>query len=199
MNDYRKLQKSRSVFVITGTPGTGKTTISTRVAKRIDANYLSVTNLVRRHRLQTSFDYKRRTRIVDLGKTRAKIRQLLRGRVGVVIFDTHMADTIPKDVVSKVLVLRCDPRVLASRLRAKGWSASKVRENVLAEMLDSCTTVALSYYGARKIIQLDTSKTTIGACVTSATNALLRRSAKTTSIDWIDTLERENALTEFLV
>jgi broad-specificity NMP kinase len=109
-----------------------------------------------------------------------------------------MPDTIPKDMVSKVLVLRCDPRILASRLRAKGWNASKVRENALAEMLDSCVMVALGYYGSRKIIQLDTSNAGIGACVTSATNALFRRSAKTTMIDWIGTLERQNALTEFL-
>ena len=199
MKDYGRRQNLRSVFVITGTPGTGKTTISTRVAKRMGANYLSVTNLVRGHRLQTSFDYERRTRIVDLGKTRTKIRQLLRRRVGVVIFDTHLADTIPKELVSMVLVLRCDPRILASRLRAKRWNTKKVRENVLAEMLDSCATLALGYYGARRVIQLDTSKATIAASVTSATNALLRRPAKTTKIDWIGTLERENALTEFLV
>jgi adenylate kinase len=189
----------RSVFVITGTPGTGKTTISTRVAKKMSADRLSVTELIRKHQLQAGFDYKRRTRIVDLRKTRAKLRRLLKGGAGVVILDTHLPDAVPKDVVKKVIVLRCDPRILKSRLQAKGWNARKVRENVLAEILDSCLMAALGYYGARRIIQLDTSNSSVSACVTSTKNALLRRSAKTTRIDWISTLERQNALTEFLV
>jgi adenylate kinase len=165
----------------------------------MSADHLSVTTLIRRYRLQAGFDYKRRTRIVDLDKTRAKLGQLLQRRVGLVIVDTHLPDAVPEEIVKKVIVLRCDPRVLKARLRAKGWNLQKVQENVLAEMLDSCLMVALGFYGARKVIQLDTSGSSVGACVNTVTNALLRRSAKTTKIDWISTLERENALTEFLV
>ena len=199
MKPQGNFRETRSVFVITGTPGTGKTTISTRVAKRMSADHLSVTTLIRRYRLQAGFDYKRRTRILDLDKTRAKLSQLLQRRVRVVVVDTHLPDAVPEEIVKKVIVLRCDPRVLKARLRAKGWNLRKVQENVLAEMLDSCLMVALGSYGARKVIQLDTSGSSVGACVNTVTSALLRRSAKTTKIDWIRTLERENALTEFLV
>jgi adenylate kinase len=165
----------------------------------MSADYISVTKLVRKHQLQVGFDNKRRTRIVDLNRTRAKFRQLLQKHPGIVILDTHLPDAVPKENVRKVIVLRCDPRILKSRLRAKGWNARKVRENVLAEILDSCLMVAIGYYGAKKIIQLDTSNSNVSACVNSTTNALLRRPTKTTRIDWISTLDRQNALTEFLV
>jgi adenylate kinase len=185
--------------VITGTPGTGKTTISTRLATRMYADYLSVTRLVCRYGLQTSFDRKRHSRVVDLTRARSKLRQLLQDRAGPAIVDTHVPDCLPRDLVRKVIVLRCDPRVLESRLQAKGWNASKVRENVLAELLDSCLMVAVGYYGMRRIFQLDTSRSSIRKSVSSVATALMRRTGRGAQIDWISTLEKQDRLTRHLM
>ncbi|MBI5332843.1 MAG: adenylate kinase family protein [Candidatus Aenigmarchaeota archaeon] len=35
-----------------------------------------------------------------------------------------------------VIILRCDPFVLEKRLKKRGWTARKIKENILAEMLD---------------------------------------------------------------
>jgi len=199
MKRQGKIRNAYPVFVITGTPGTGKTTISAIVAKRMTAEHISVTKLVRNHHLQSRFDYKRRSRVVNLAKTRATLRKLLQDRRRVVLIDTHLPDAVPRDMVEKVIVLRCDPRLLKSRLKAKSWTVRKVQENVLAEMLDSCLVIALGFYGAKRVVQLDTSRSGVENVVQRTISIHSGRSIKGSKIDWIGTLERQNALPELLV
>ncbi len=46
----------------------------------------------------------------------------------------HYAHLLTADLA---VVLRCHPKVLADRLRARGWADAKVRENVEAEAIDA--------------------------------------------------------------
>ncbi len=50
-----------------------------------------------------------------------------------VFLDSHLSHQCD---CSRIIVLRCHPDVLAERLRARGYSEAKVRENVQAEILD---------------------------------------------------------------
>lgn len=186
-----------STVVVTGTPGTGKTTISKSLARQLSADYLSLTKLVIDERLQAGFDQQRRSRIVDLERTRPRLRKLLREREMVTIIDSHVADAVPRECVMKVIVLRCHPRVLEARLRKKGWGAIKVRENVLAEILDSCYTIAVEYYGPKKTTQVDTSRTGIASTVNRC-RALLKKQLPKPRVDWIAVLDREHLSARYM-
>jgi adenylate kinase len=188
----------RNMIVLTGTPGTGKTTISKALSKEIHADYLSLTRFVTAKGLFSAIDRQRRTKIVDIERTRKSLRNLI-PKGTMVIVDTHVADSIPRERTRRVIVLRCHPNVLESRLRKKGWSGNKVRENVLAEMLDACYMVAVSYYGAKKVGQLDTSNRTVEKCVSLAKKILLDQASDKPSINWITTLKREHNLERYLV
>ena len=50
-----------------------------------------------------------------------------------VFIDSHLSHGTD---CSRIIVLRCRPSVLAERLRKRGYSEAKVRENVQAEVLD---------------------------------------------------------------
>ena len=54
--------------VITGTPGTGKTTISKKLAKKLDYYYLNVNRLISQYKLSEGYDRIRKTKIVDVQK-----------------------------------------------------------------------------------------------------------------------------------
>ena len=55
-------------IIVTGTPGTGKTTIAKKLAKRLNYYYLDVNKLVSENKLSKGYDKKRRTKIVDIKK-----------------------------------------------------------------------------------------------------------------------------------
>ncbi len=187
----------RNMVVITGTPGTGKTTISKAIAKSIHADYLSLTRFVTSNELYSGIDRERSSKIVDIERTRESLRSLP-SRGDLIIVDTHVADSIPRERTRKVIVLRCHPKVLESRLRKKGWGANKVRENVLAEMLDACYMIAISYYGAKKVYQLDTSSRRLEKCVALAKKILQQQASESVTIIWIATLKREHGLERYL-
>ena len=197
MKPHPRPRSRRNMIVITGTPGTGKTTISKAIAKAIHADYLSLTRFVTAKGLYSGIDRERSSKIVDIERTRKSLRSLI-SRGDMIIVDTHVADSIPRERTRKVIVLRCHPRVLESRLRKKGWSANKVRENVLAEMLDACYMIAISYYGAKKVYQLDTSSRRLEKCVALAKKILLQPASESVTINWIATLKRERGLERYL-
>ena len=185
-------------FVITGTPGTGKTAVSKSLADQIGANYLSLTQLVVDKGLEAATDRHRRTKVVDLERTRAFLRKFLSNRKIMTVVDTHVPDAVPREYVRKVIVLRCHPRVLEARLRRKRWRGSKIRENLLAEILDSCYVTAVHYHGSGKTSQLDTSRASVSRCVSHAKRVLMIQAAGKVRVDWIDVLNREHDLDKYL-
>jgi len=179
-----------AIIVVTGTPGTGKTTIAKGLARQLHADYLSLNKLVIAERLLAGVDRQRGTKVVDLKKTRTWLRKCLRASKRVTIIDTHVPDAVPRTRLGKVIVLRCHPTVLERRLRNKGWRAIKIRENILAEVLDSCFVIASDYYGADKVVQLDTSRTSVGKSVRRCKSFVRRQTSSRDGPDWIATLDQ---------
>jgi adenylate kinase len=149
-------------------------------------------------RLHAGVDQQRRSRVLDLGRSRAWLRNFLRENEGFTIIDTHVPDAIPRESVRKVIVLRCHPNILEARLRRKGWRAFKIRENVLAEILDSCYGVAAEYYGAKKTVQLDTSHMSITTTVNRCKALLRKQLPSEPRVDWISVLNREHVLERYM-
>lgn len=119
------------LIAISGTPGVGKTTVSSELRSRgktvIDAN-----EHLRSHGLLGDLDPVRDTRNVDMDAFNESLEEY-RSCPGIVYLDSHLAHHCD---CSRVIVLRCHPDVLAQRLRARGYGEAKVRENVQAEVLD---------------------------------------------------------------
>jgi adenylate kinase len=190
----------KRVIIVTGTPGTGKTTVSKRLAREIGACYIPLTRHVSSHRLYRAVDNRRASKVIDMKRTRTELKRLLSTGSKPVVIDSHIPDVIaPKRIVKRVIVLRCHPKILKARLRAKRWRRSKVQENLLAEILDSCLLEAVEYYGWKPVYEIDTSQKSVEQCVTFARAILRDRSHKRgRKTDWIATLNREHSLLRYL-
>ncbi len=118
------------IIAVTGTPGTGKSSVAVELARRLDHELVDINAFVDHDDIETMRDPARDTTAID---TDTLVGILQREVPGDAVIDGHLAHHFPADLT---VVLRCAPDELASRLEGKGWSDDKIQENVEAEALD---------------------------------------------------------------
>lgn len=135
-------------IAITGTPGTGKTSISSLFD---GYRVIHLTEFVKEKGLGEENDEFE----VDIGKTVEQLKKEVYDEEDVVI-EGHLSHHYPVDYC---LVLRCEPSELKKRLKDRDYSDSKVQENVESEALD----VILSEANVKQeeIIEVDTTDKTV--------------------------------------
>jgi adenylate kinase len=187
-------------ILVTGTPGVGKTTVSHKLASKLDAMYVGVTELVKKQKLVTSVDEDRQTLVADTEKVSKQLQQILANTEGRVIIEGHyVVDVVSKKDVNTVFVLRRDPRELKSALETRGYEEKKLWENLAAEILDVCLWDALSVCGADKVCEIDVSDKTVEAVVEEIMLVLEKREeCRHGIVDWLGKLENEGQVEEFL-
>jgi len=189
-----------TAILVTGTPGTGKTAVSRLLAKAVQARYVNLAALVERRGIDYTYDRNRRTRVVSFERLGSSLAPLaMRSERGLVI-DSHITvELVPPLRLERAFVLRCYPPVLEQRLERKHWSKRKIRENLLAEILDICLWDAVHEYGWKKIFEIDTTNKRSIRVVQSAVRALERkRVQKSTRVHWLSRLRRNRLLARYL-
>lgn len=143
-----------SVIVITGTPGTGKTTVTTILQQK---GYFTINleNFARKYDCIAGYDELRQSKIIDTEKLQNILQNYLAAGRGIVIIEGHYADIVPEEFVSKCFVLSCPIEVLRPRLEIRGYPAPKIDENIQAEIMKVCWTDALDLYGPAKVTKID--------------------------------------------
>jgi len=154
---------SKRVILITGTPCTGKTSISHQLATTLDALYLNLTDLAKHENLTLGKDKKRNSIIVDEQRMQRRINQIIKkSHKENIIIDGHYAATVvPKKLITRIFVLRRDPIELCRLMKRSGFSDHKLFENLASEILDVCLVDALNTVGARKVCELNVTRKSV--------------------------------------
>jgi adenylate kinase len=121
------------IVAITGTPGTGKSTVAPLVADQIGYELIDLNTFINEHNLGDEFDEERNSAMVDTDELNDALSDELLGDDYVI--DGHLAHFINN--VDVVVVLRASPDDLQERLEQKDWDDEKIEENVMAERLDT--------------------------------------------------------------
>jgi len=141
------------MFLLTGTPGVGKSTIADVLAER-GYQVIRAKDTVHDYVLEESDD----DTLIDVDSW-ADDFSPVDG-----IIEGHFSHFIPS--ANGVIILRCRPDILKSRLEARGYSEEKVHENVEAEALDVILIETLDLYTEAQIYEIDVSCASVEEIVT---------------------------------
>ena len=141
------------IIIVSGTPGTGKTTLSKKLAKILKYQYIDVAKLIRENKLAESYDKKRKCNIVDTKKLNQILIKEIKQNKNLII-DSHLSHYLPKKHVDLCIIVKCDLKELEKRLKNKKYSKTKIRENLDCEIFDVCLNEAKQ--AKHKIAVIDT-------------------------------------------
>ncbi|MBO4246210.1 AAA family ATPase [Halomicrobium sp. IBSBa] len=164
---------------VTGTPGTGKTTATERLATDLDVIHLN--DAIKREGLADGVDEDRDSVVADF----AAIESWLDGRDDVLV-ESHLAHHFDAD---RVIVLRAHPATIEERLADRDESDASIAENAESEALDVILTEAVEAHGTDAVYEIDTtdrSRAAVAEAIEAVVAGEREPSAGTVSfVEWL--------------
>jgi len=139
MAESQETSRRRPNVLITGTPGTGKTTTASLLAERFDfLQHVNVGEIIKQNKCYEGRDEELDTNILDEDKLLDILEPIFeqaeedsRG----IVADFHVNEMFPERWFDLVLVLRTKTEVLYDRLKARGYAERKLQENMESEIM----------------------------------------------------------------
>ena len=125
------------IICVSGSVGSGKTTLSKKLSKALDYEYIDVTKLIKNNNLSSGYDKENQCEIVDVKKLNKFLIELIKNSKKDMIIDSHLSHYLPKKYVDECIVTTCEIGKLRERLKKRGYNANKIKDNVEAEIFDT--------------------------------------------------------------
>ncbi len=170
------------IIAITGTPGTGKTSVS-KILQKKGYKIIDLNKIACEKNFIIGRDEKRDSSIVDIKKFNIYVKKNYTGKK-IVFIEGHLSHLLK--TVDKVIVLRCHPNKLKKNLTKKGWNVEKIKENLEAEMLDIILCEAVDIHPKKNIFEVDVTNKTFDNIASSIIEIIESRNRKKYNIGKID-------------
>ena len=166
------------LIAVSGTPGTGKSTLADSLSRR-GWSVIELATFLKERDLPRSWDDERQTFEVDIEELDQAVQEI--DSEEPIILVGHLSHLLSVDVT---IVLRCRPSVLEMRLGSRGWGRSKVIENLEAEACDVVLLEALD--SGVEVCEIDTTSMSPAELVDSVEEILRGEREKYApgNIDW---------------
>ena len=172
---------------LTGTPGTGKTTVGTLLSSQ-GFGVIHLTDIEKK--CVVGQDKKRGCQIYDIEVLDRYLHQdSLLMQPNACIVEGHLSHLLSD--ISKIIILRCHPDALKKRLQSKGYTSVKIQENLEAEALDIILCDAACCHSASAIREIDTTykdPVAVARCITVLLQDVFH--GEIGQIDWSDWIDK---------
>ncbi|KAL3105950.1 hypothetical protein niasHT_025007 [Heterodera trifolii] len=143
--------------LVTGTPGTGKSTLAKKVAQNVGMEYIDTTSIIKEREFYAEYDAQLDTHVLNEDALLDHLEERFGSDAGGLILDYHCAEMFPKRWFDLVIILRCATDSLFDRLTERGYSERKRRENLEAEIFGIIAEEANASYDESVVHELDNS------------------------------------------
>ncbi|HIG20802.1 MAG: hypothetical protein CXT67_02035 [Methanobacteriota archaeon] len=182
-------------IAITGTPGSGKTSVAEFGLANSNGDWplsiISDKELAEKNGFLGKIDSNDGAQPIDVEQLVSTLsEQWAQPPKDDTLIDGHLSHLLPVDAV---VIIRCNPEVLQTRMQDRGWSKSKIDENAEWELLGAAWNDEHEW-GNTPVLELDSTETSVDSLFTQI-EAWTRDGFKPESpeqrIDWITVLHGE--------
>ncbi|XP_008480742.1 adenylate kinase isoenzyme 6 homolog isoform X3 [Diaphorina citri] len=146
-------KRTKPNILITGTPGTGKSTLCEEVVKQCDSlEWIDVNKIARENQFYLKYDEQYECPELDEDKLLDELEPRVQG--GGKIIDYHSAEMFPERWIDQVYVLSADNTTLYDRLVEKGQSGKKLQDNLQCEIFQTILEEARDSYKEDIVVSL---------------------------------------------
>lgn len=150
--DWKPLRPN---ILITGTPATGKTTLSADLSSALGLRHIDLSEFAKERHLLAgrdeclNCDYLHEDAVLDA------LEPIMAD--GGVVLDHHSSDWFPERWIQMVVVLRATTETLYDRLHERKYAPFKIEGNMQSEIMQVCSDEAKGSYPKARFIELDNS------------------------------------------
>ena len=180
------------IIALTGTPGTGKTSVSKILQKKgfevVDLNKVACDK-----NFLLGIDKKRKSNIMDIKKFDRYVKKNY-FKKELIFIEGHLSHLLNN--IDKIIILRCHPNKLRNNLYKKGWGKEKIKENIEAEILDVILCESVDIHPKSNVFEIDTTDKSIEDTVKSILDIIKnkfknKKEYKIGKIDWSEEILKD--------
>ena len=157
-----------NIIFISGTPCTGKTTVSEELSQKLNWELVKINDLAISNNLVLGIDDDKGYKIIDIDALNETLFDII-SKSDNLIVEGHLSHLCSG--ADKLIILRCRPEILEKRLASRDYSEAKINENLEAEALGVCSAESLDIY-EDNVYELDVSDLTVDEVVSTLFNLI---------------------------
>ncbi|WP_296890296.1 adenylate kinase family protein [uncultured Methanobrevibacter sp.] len=150
-----------NIIFISGTPCTGKTTVSEKLSLELNWELVKINDLAVSNNLVLGIDEDKGYKIIDIDALDKTLSEIISSSENLIV-EGHLSHLCCG--ADKLIILRCRPEILEKRLDSRKYSDAKIHENLEAEALGVCSAESLEIY-KNNVYELDVTDLSINDVV----------------------------------
>jgi adenylate kinase len=139
-------------ILITGTPGTGKTTTCSALAEATQLRHVSIGDLVKHKNLHDGWDDNLECYVINEDLVCDELENMMEEGGNVV--DHHGCDFFPERWFDRIVVLQTENSILYDRLSRRGYTGAKLSNNIECEIFQVLLEEAKDSYSEDIVVAL---------------------------------------------